>query len=288
MEESPILKRRGPVRKVIEDSDQEDKENSSFTPVPGQRASFMPKSNKSHCEIRASIGVLLDEDINSIEPGFQRLSVKREEDKYEESFKADYKKDVDKKKEVEQMKDLSLNVKPKMIQLSLKDMLQKKEKHVPVVDVNNDLANSFKNISLVEMKVPEMSQKEKMIEYNSLVRQAKGCESSNEMMKAYQLYLSASMLFPDRTDLERKLSKLKALVSTISVDESDLVSLDQWFYKHPKNSAQVVMKGGFILTTSLYEKLYPYQRLCLSWLWGLHSVADSGCILADDMGLGIF
>lgn len=45
------------------------------------------------------------------------------------------------------------------------------------------------------------------------------------------------------------------------------------------------VSDSFYLPTGLYEKLYPYQRDGVAWLWNLHKTAPGG-ILADDMGLG--
>lgn len=42
---------------------------------------------------------------------------------------------------------------------------------------------------------------------------------------------------------------------------------------------------GFYLPRGLFEKLYPYQREGVAWLWKLKNNSPGG-ILADDMGLG--
>eukprot|EP01122_Echinamoeba_exundans_P012961 TRINITY_DN5571_c0_g1_i1.p1 TRINITY_DN5571_c0_g1~~TRINITY_DN5571_c0_g1_i1.p1 ORF type:complete len:665 (-),score=121.53 TRINITY_DN5571_c0_g1_i1:54-2048(-) len=43
--------------------------------------------------------------------------------------------------------------------------------------------------------------------------------------------------------------------------------------------------GNFGLRSSLYEKLFPHQQICVSWLWELHKQRCGG-IIGDEMGLG--
>ncbi|KAF6777855.1 hypothetical protein AHF37_03062 [Paragonimus kellicotti] len=53
----------------------------------------------------------------------------------------------------------------------------------------------------------------------------------------------------------------------------------------PQYSDMVSVADGFLMPSKLYEKLYPYQREGVRWLWHLHNNGPGG-VLADDMGLG--
>ena len=43
------------------------------------------------------------------------------------------------------------------------------------------------------------------------------------------------------------------------------------------------MGDGFFLTNEVHEKLYPYQREGVKWMWDLYKSKQGG-ILGDDMG----
>uniref|UniRef100_A0A8C4R7T2 SNF2 N-terminal domain-containing protein n=1 Tax=Eptatretus burgeri TaxID=7764 RepID=A0A8C4R7T2_EPTBU len=47
-----------------------------------------------------------------------------------------------------------------------------------------------------------------------------------------------------------------------------------------------ILDSGFLLYHELHDKLYPYQREGIVWLYTRHCEQRRGCILADDMGLG--
>ena len=51
-----------------------------------------------------------------------------------------------------------------------------------------------------------------------------------------------------------------------------------------RNSSEQ-LEGGLRVPSSIWEKLYGYQRVCVQWLWELHQQRVGG-ILGDEMGLG--
>ncbi|CAJ1353777.1 unnamed protein product [Effrenium voratum] len=51
------------------------------------------------------------------------------------------------------------------------------------------------------------------------------------------------------------------------------------------SGADVDIGNGLRSPRWLWQALYPYQQLCVQWLWGLHNEKMGG-ILADEMGLG--
>lgn len=47
----------------------------------------------------------------------------------------------------------------------------------------------------------------------------------------------------------------------------------------------VVLEGGLHIPGVIHERLFPYQRTGVRWLWELHC-QECGGIIGDEMGLG--
>jgi DNA excision repair protein ERCC-6 len=47
----------------------------------------------------------------------------------------------------------------------------------------------------------------------------------------------------------------------------------------------VEFSGGFRVPRALYDRLFPYQRTAVKWMWELHC-QEAGGIIGDEMGLG--
>jgi DNA excision repair protein ERCC-6 len=47
----------------------------------------------------------------------------------------------------------------------------------------------------------------------------------------------------------------------------------------------VCLDGGYRIPGAIFDKLFPYQRTAIKWLWELHG-QQTGGIIADEMGLG--
>jgi DNA excision repair protein ERCC-6 len=47
----------------------------------------------------------------------------------------------------------------------------------------------------------------------------------------------------------------------------------------------VQFSGGFCVPRSIYDRLFPYQRTAVKWMWELHC-QEAGGIVGDEMGLG--
>nr|CDS29116.1 DNA excision repair protein ERCC 6 [Hymenolepis microstoma] len=52
-----------------------------------------------------------------------------------------------------------------------------------------------------------------------------------------------------------------------------------------ETSNDEILKGGLRIPADIWNRLYPYQREGVAWLWGLHRHGVGG-ILGDEMGLG--
>ena len=51
------------------------------------------------------------------------------------------------------------------------------------------------------------------------------------------------------------------------------------------NNDDVIISDHFKLPAEIFDKLFEYQKTCLTWLWELHKQSAGG-ILGDEMGLG--
>ncbi|KAM7537439.1 hypothetical protein Aperf_G00000064025 [Anoplocephala perfoliata] len=85
-----------------------------------------------------------------------------------------------------------------------------------------------------------------------------------------------------------KSSKCPARCHSIDVDDADLEAYcnrlrDCETIRDSDNDE--VLKGGLRIPADIWNRLYPYQREGVSWLWGLHRHGVGG-ILGDEMGLG--
>lgn len=50
-----------------------------------------------------------------------------------------------------------------------------------------------------------------------------------------------------------------------------------------ENNSMVEIVSGFSVFHEIYEKLYPYQREGIAWMWKLYKMGKGG-VLGDDMG----
>ncbi|KAF8535817.1 SNF2 family N-terminal domain-containing protein [Trichophaea hybrida] len=61
--------------------------------------------------------------------------------------------------------------------------------------------------------------------------------------------------------------------------------LDEWQMPHPTIPDEVLSRGDFRVPGDIHPSLFPYQKVCVQWLWELHCQKTGG-ILSDEMGLG--
>ncbi len=79
----------------------------------------------------------------------------------------------------------------------------------------------------------------------------------------------------------------------MTVDDGDrdqyLERLERWRRRRRDSDEESgrceELEGGLQVPSSIWERLYGYQRVCVQWLWELHQ-QRSGGILGDEMGLG--
>ncbi|KAI5802729.1 SNF2 family N-terminal domain-containing protein [Pyronema domesticum] len=67
-------------------------------------------------------------------------------------------------------------------------------------------------------------------------------------------------------------------------DEHD-DDLQEWEMPHPTIASKEFTDGEYRLPGDIHPSLFPYQNVCVQWLWELHRQKVGG-ILADEMGLG--
>jgi DNA excision repair protein ERCC-6 len=67
-------------------------------------------------------------------------------------------------------------------------------------------------------------------------------------------------------------------------DEHD-DDLQEWEMPHPTIASKEFTDGEYKLPGDIHPSLFPYQNVCVQWLWELHRQKVGG-ILADEMGLG--
>jgi hypothetical protein len=149
---------------------------------------------------------------------------------------------------------------------------------------------------------------QRKLDFNAAVRQGKQHEANSNWVAALQSYQAAARLFPERNDLNKKLSTLQTKVDLQNAIET-AKPIDEWFrgcagvdevfmsFIQPESafdhqsaepaSASALATSTFRMPLETHSALYQYQRRCLHWLWSLHCGGDGcGGILGDDMGLG--
>jgi len=58
--------------------------------------------------------------------------------------------------------------------------------------------------------------------------------------------------------------------------------LDEWQMPHPTILDEVLSGGDFRIPGDIHPSLFPYQKVCVQWLWELHCQKTGG-ILSDEM-----
>jgi SNF2 family DNA or RNA helicase len=142
-----------------------------------------------------------------------------------------------------------------------------------------------------------------MSSFAAKVREARHLEKEAlDYAGAVALYKEATLTCPDqktRALLERKVHKLAKLLKASTGQWDDLMSADEDGYHHNPHTGsyhlpdvEVAADGSnestdfnFALPAVLHDRLFPYQRAGVRWLWSLHNAGHGG-ILGDDMGLG--
>ncbi|VDO03198.1 unnamed protein product [Rodentolepis nana] len=131
-----------------------------------------------------------------------------------------------------------------------------------------------------------------------LEKQARVFFQNKDYHGTLDLLLKANELCPSEK-LKRRIGRLRELMAEEekrkhhedeSEDDVDALirgaanlSIAEEKFSPGDNMTKV--SDGFYLPTGLYERLYPYQRDGVAWLWNLHKTSPGG-VLADDMGLG--
>ena len=98
--------------------------------------------------------------------------------------------------------------------------------------------------------------------------------------------ICAYQIYNDR----KCLSRIRRLAAKYCIDISreiatDAPELDNHF-RHLSTCDEAILNGGaFSIPISTYNKLYPYQREGVFWIWSLYQ-KQMGGLLCDDMGLG--
>ncbi|KAM7542613.1 hypothetical protein Aperf_G00000006586 [Anoplocephala perfoliata] len=143
---------------------------------------------------------------------------------------------------------------------------------------------------------------------SELEKRARALFKNKDYRGTLDLLLQADKLCPS-DKLKRRIERLRNLMAEeekeeeekeeendedIEKDEIDALTRDTSSLsigtsvprRYPVGGTEMAeVTKGFYLPHRLYEKLYPYQKEGVAWLWKLHNTSPGG-ILADDMGLG--
>jgi SNF2 family DNA or RNA helicase len=126
--------------------------------------------------------------------------------------------------------------------------------------------------------------KRKKKEFNKLIHQAKEKEEAGQFDAALDCYKSALVVMPSHEKLPNKIEKLSKKLEHLKT----LTVIDEKWRRDDKNG-EVIMDAGtafqYSMSGSVFDKLFPHQRVGVSWMWSLFK-KSSGGILGDDMGLG--
>ncbi|VUZ45360.1 unnamed protein product [Hymenolepis diminuta] len=87
-----------------------------------------------------------------------------------------------------------------------------------------------------------------------------------------------------------KISKSSSRRQSIDIDDADLKAYRKRLCDYENEVTEEtdndeILKGGLRIPADIWNRLYPYQREGVAWLWGLHQHGVGG-ILGDEMGLG--
>ncbi|CAL8094902.1 unnamed protein product [Calicophoron daubneyi] len=136
-------------------------------------------------------------------------------------------------------------------------------------------------ISCAEKAIQETSDDAKKVDStdsltksDELIEEARRLYHAREFKECLKaLEKAQSLHYTDK--VQRKIERITTFLNEEALEKAptepkvDLVSIDERFF----------------VPRLLYEKLYPYQRDGVRWLWNLHNNGPGG-VLADDMGLG--
>ena len=136
------------------------------------------------------------------------------------------------------------------------------------------------------------------VAYNQLVREAQGHEKAGQLGRAVASYKEALALCDQDDKLVRKVQKLENLravrrqsrrqsvaVSQMEFGDPACEAQEGWFYDGSRALYALCENPEYGLAADLYNRLLPYQRDGVRWLWQLHCAGQGG-ILGDEMGLG--
>ncbi|KAF5399506.1 DNA excision repair protein ERCC-6 [Paragonimus heterotremus] len=112
------------------------------------------------------------------------------------------------------------------------------------------------------------------VKIDDMINRARELFSAGELHDCLRLLQEVQSISPSEA-IQRKIDRIKSQIT----DDKDALQPD------PQYSDMVSVADGFLMPSELYEKLYPYQREGVRWLWHLHNNGPGG-VLADDMGLG--
>uniref|UniRef100_T1E1A5 DNA repair and recombination protein RAD54-like n=1 Tax=Cupiennius salei TaxID=6928 RepID=T1E1A5_CUPSA len=124
--------------------------------------------------------------------------------------------------------------------------------------------------SIQDVESDETDIKRKQEEVKVLYEEARELSINGKLTDALQVLEKAQSVY--KTDkVQKRINKLKELIST-DLNDSD-------------NEQMVKVAEDFSIFHDIYNKLYPYQREGVAWMWKLYKMGKGG-VLGDDMGLG--
>ncbi|KAL0478351.1 DNA excision repair protein [Acrasis kona] len=125
--------------------------------------------------------------------------------------------------------------------------------------------------------------------YNKFVEEARSIEKSQnpDIEECIELYEEAYALFQTDPKLLKKIENLKAQLNRFTKHDENFTfdRVDKVYILNHEHTPQ------FCLPSSVFDKLYDYQKFTMIWFWKKHLTAckekmANGGILGDDMGLG--
>ncbi|CAH8494429.1 unnamed protein product [Dicrocoelium dendriticum] len=162
---------------------------------------------------------------------------------------------------------------------NLKDALRfLKESHecVPSAKIAAKIKNLEEAISN-DIQLPSCSSEQNSassdLNVDEMILDARACYEDGDFTECLRLLQKVQEIAPS-DKIERKIDRIKKHLRSENIEPVI-----------PKKTDVVAVATGFHLPRSLYDKLYPYQRDGVRWLWRLHNTGPGG-VLADDMGLG--
>ncbi|KAI5821085.1 SNF2 family N-terminal domain-containing protein [Pyronema omphalodes] len=119
-------------------------------------------------------------------------------------------------------------------------------------------------------------------ESNTAAKKSKRLSDSSEVDKPVRLDDGDEKLYQRR--LKDWIRNRSAARKQAGGDEHD-DDLQEWEMPHPTIASKGFTDGEYKLPGDIHPSLFPYQNVCVQWLWELHRQKVGG-ILADEMGLG--